>query len=341
MFKINKRSSIFLLSVILSVLFIATGCGNNTASNSSGQNKAAGDSQASATAPAPSAEANSDVRKIKHAMGETEIKGTPERVVVLTNEGTEALLALGVKPIGAVKSWMGEPWYDHIKAQMDGVTVVGDEVQPNIELISSLKPDLIIGSKVRQEKVYQQLASIAPTVFSETFSGNWKTNFSLYAEALGKKEDGQKLLDEFDKSIASAKQKLGDKTSMKVSMVRFLPEGARIYYKNSFSGELLDQLGFNRPESQQKDKLADDVTKERIPEMDGDILFYFVWEDHAGEVKGKKTAEEWMKDPLWQNLSVAKQNKVHEVSDAIWNTSGGILSAKLMLDELVKLVEGI
>jgi iron complex transport system substrate-binding protein len=122
-------------------------------------------------------------------------------------------------------------------------------------------------------------------------------------------------------------------------LVRFLPDGARIYYKNSFSGVVLEQLGFNRPASQQKDELTDDVTKERIPEMDGDILFYFVWEDNPGETKGQKTAQEWMKDPLWLNLSAAKQNKVHEVSDAIWNTSGGILAANLKVDELVKLVE--
>lgn len=321
MFLNKKRPRILMLSAILSVFLIATGCGTSTSQS------AAGGQQAGET------------RKVQHAMGETEIKGNPERVVILTNEGTEALLALGVKPVGAVKSWLGEPWYEHIKAQMDGVTVLGDELQPNIELIASLKPDLIIGSKVRQEKVYSQLSSIAPTVFSETFSGTWKNNFALYAEALGKKAEGEKLMADYDKKVADAKQKLGDKTALKVSIVRFLPDGARIYYKNSFSGVVLEQLGFNRPASQQKDELTDDVTKERIPEMDGDILFYFVWEDNPGETKGQKTAQEWMKDPLWLNLNAAKQSKVHEVSDAIWNTSGGILAANLMVDELVKLVE--
>ncbi|MED3855592.1 iron siderophore-binding protein, partial [Priestia megaterium] len=41
------------------------------------------------------------------AMGKTEIPKTPKRVVVLTNEGTEALLAMGIKPVGAVQSWLG------------------------------------------------------------------------------------------------------------------------------------------------------------------------------------------------------------------------------------------
>ncbi|MDF9758907.1 ABC-type Fe3+-hydroxamate transport system substrate-binding protein [Peribacillus simplex] len=125
---------------------------------------------------------------IEHAMGTTELKKTPKRVVVLTNEGTEALLALGIKPVGAVKSWLGDPWYDHIKDDMDGVEVVGVEQEVNLEKIASLKPDLIIGSKIRQEAVYDKLNAIAPTVFSETLRGDWKENFKLYAKALNLEE---------------------------------------------------------------------------------------------------------------------------------------------------------
>ena len=43
-------------------------------------------------------------------MGTATIDGTPKKVVVLTNEATEAVLALGVKPVGAVQSWLGDPW---------------------------------------------------------------------------------------------------------------------------------------------------------------------------------------------------------------------------------------
>ena len=89
---------------------------------------------------------------VEHAMGKTEVPANPKRVVILTNEGTEALLELGVKPVGAVKSWTGDPWYPHIKDKMKDVKVVGDEGQVNVETIASLKPDLIIGNKMRHEK---------------------------------------------------------------------------------------------------------------------------------------------------------------------------------------------
>ena len=47
-------------------------------------------------------------REITHAMGVTDVPDNPQRIVVLTNDGTEALLAIGVTPVGAAKSWLGE-----------------------------------------------------------------------------------------------------------------------------------------------------------------------------------------------------------------------------------------
>ncbi|MED4225365.1 iron-siderophore ABC transporter substrate-binding protein [Neobacillus cucumis] len=273
---------------------------------------------------------------VKHAMGSTTIKGTPKRVVILTNEGTEALLALGVKPVGAVQSFTGNPWYKHIADKMKGVKVVGLESEVNVEAIAALKPDLIIGNKMRQEKIYDQLSAIAPTVFAETLRGDWKENFKLYAKALNKVDKGNEVIQKYNSRIASLKEKLGDKTKMKVSMVRFMAGQVRIYHKDTFSGVILNDLGFARPESQDKNDFAElNVTKERIPAMDGDILFYFTYD--TGDGKGSELEKEWIADPLFKNLEVAKKGEVHKVSDSIWNTAGGVLAANLMLDDIEKI----
>ncbi|MBM7648606.1 iron complex transport system substrate-binding protein [Bacillus ectoiniformans] len=272
---------------------------------------------------------------VEHAMGKTEIKGTPERVVILTNEGTEALLALDVKPVGAVQSWVGDPWYDHIKEDMKDVEVVGMEDPVNVEAIAKLKPDLIIGNKMRQEKIYDQLNAIAPTVFAETLRGNWKENFELYAKAVNKEEKGQEVIAEYDKRIEDMKADLGDKLNQEISMVRFMNGDVRIYHKDSFSGVILDQLGFARPAEQDKPDFAEKgVTKERIPAMDGDVLFYFTYDEGDGE--GTKVEEDWINDPLFKKLEASKAGNVHKVDDSIWNTSGGVLAANKMLDDIEK-----
>ncbi|ATH93074.1 ABC transporter substrate-binding protein [Bacillus glycinifermentans] len=283
-----------------------------------------------------------DTITVKHAMGtETKVPANPKRVVVLTNEGTEALLELGIKPVGAVKSWTGDPWYSHIKDEMKGVKEVGLEGEPNIEAIAELKPDLIIGNKMRQEKIYDKLSQIAPTVFSETLRGEWKDNFSLYAKAVNKEAKGKEVLQDFDKRVSDLSEKLGDKKKKRVSVIRFMAGQSRIYYEDSFPGIILKQLGFDFPDKQkklfekQKDKFAFMTeSKESIPEMDGDVLFYFTYQPAESKKDALTWQHDWTSDPLWKKLNAVKSGNAHEVDDAIWTTAGGVKAANLFLNDI-------
>ncbi|KPB04511.1 ABC transporter substrate-binding protein [Bacillus sp. CHD6a] len=316
------------LAIAMLTLLVLAACGNtnNNASNNSSNNS----NEATEATTEPTN------YTVEHAMGTTELEKTPERVVILTNEGTEALLALDVKPIGAVMSWDQDPWYEHISADMEGVEVVGDEIEVNIEKIAELKPDLIIGNKVRQEAMYDQLNAIAPTVFAEDLAGDWKINFELYAKALNQEEKGKEVIAAYDKKVEDLKAKLGDKVNQEVSVVRFSSRPTRIYWTDSFSGVVLDQIGFKRAAHQEELFTADnkmgnfavEVDKELIPKMDADKLFYFTYADSVA------IEEEWTNDPLWQNLTAAKEGNAHKVSDIIWNTAGGVKAANLMLDEI-------
>jgi len=268
-------------------------------------------------------------------MGVTEVPDQPQRVVVLTNEGTEALLAVGVKPVGAVKSWLGDPWYQHIAGEMTDVTVVGEESAVNLEAIAALQPDLIIGNKTRQEKIYGQLSAIAPTVMAERLRGDWKLNLALYTKAAGKGAEGEAVLAAYDARVKALGEALGEAKQEKVSLVRFMADLTRIYYKDTFAGLVLSEIGFARPAAQDKAEFADDVTKERIPEMEGDRLFYFTYE--IGDGAAEKQASEWTAEPLWQNLAVVKAGKAHAVDDAVWNTAGGVIAANLLLEDIARI----
>ena len=57
--------------------------------------------------------------------------------------------------------------------------------------------------------------------------------------------------------------------------------------------------------------------------MDGDILFYFTYE--TGDHAATELEKEWLEDPLFKNLEVAKNGEVHKVDDVIWNTAGGVI----------------
>jgi len=321
--KMQKAFHKLLVLLAVMAIFVLAACGNSKDNEKEESSK------------------ESTAYSVEHAMGTTEVKDTPKRIVVLTNEGTEALLALGIKPVGAVQSWSGDPWYDHIKDQMDGVEVVGVEHEVNIEKIASLKPDLIIGNKLRQEKDYAKLSKIAPTIFSETLRGDWKENFQLYAKAVNQEAKGEEVFTAYEDKLQALKEKLGDQTNKEISFVRFMADKSRIYYTDSFSGVIFDELGFKRVPAQAElfndnaklGKLAIDLGKEAIPQMDGDVIFYFTYMP-TGDDSALATEQEWTQDPLWKNLTAVQAGNAHKVDDVIWNTAGGILAANIMLDQV-------
>ncbi|SFT01730.1 ABC transporter substrate-binding protein [Marininema halotolerans] len=316
----QKRLRLLISGILSAALLITAGCGAQSSEDKASNNKG-------------------QTTVVKHAMGETKVAGKPKRVVVLTNEGLEALLSVGVKPVGAVRAFSGGgTWYPHLKAEMKGVKDVGLETQPNLEAIAALKPDLIIGNKVRQEKVYNHLSAIAPTVFAEQLSGDWQNNLKLYTTAVGKKEAGEKVIADFDKRVNHIQDQLKEqgKQDTKVSVVRFLPGQTRIYYKDSFPGVILDQVGLKRPKSQDKNEFAQEVTKERIPDMDGDALFYFTYQETGGSNEGSEVEKEWTHDALWKKLQAVKSDHAYKVDDIIWTTAGGVKAANLLLDDIEK-----
>ncbi|WP_404432578.1 ABC transporter substrate-binding protein [Sutcliffiella horikoshii] len=326
----KKKGFIQLLLAYSILALILAGCGANNAGSNTGENSSK-DNETTKTE-------ESTEYTVQHAMGETTIEEAPQKVVVLTNEGTEAVLELGVTPVGAASPGVGTEWYAHIKDEMEGVTELGEETAPNLETIASLQPDLIIGNKIRHEEIYEQLEAIAPTVFSEDLAGDWKQNFELYAKALNKEAEGKEAMANYDKHVEEVKGKLGDKLDMEVSVVRFLPTTVRIYQKDTFAGTILSDLGFARPEAQDKDNFMEVITEEQMSSMDGDVMFYFN-ADYDEEKGGTKMQEAWMQHPLYEKLNVAQTDSAYKVDEIIWNLSGGIKAANLLLEDIVKYME--
>ncbi|GLQ11352.1 iron siderophore-binding protein [Devosia yakushimensis] len=274
-------------------------------------------------------------RDVTHIMGTTSVPEAPVRIVALTNEATEDLLALGIVPVGAVRSANANPWFDHVAAQLADTILVGEELAPDMETIAALEPDLIIGNKKRHEKIYDQLSAIAPTVFVENITGQWRENLAVYSGAIGKSAEGEALLADYQRRVEAIQSELGDRRAEKVGLVRFIAGQNYAYNNDSFSGSILRDIGFGRPAAQDKPGLAEPITKERIPDLDGDRLLYFSYETGDGLALEEQKA--WLADPLWQALDAAKAGHVYGVSDTVWATAGGIMAAHLALDDIERI----
>ncbi len=341
-----RKNSLLIMVCLLLVAVVAAGCGANNAadggnaSNRQASTNDAGNGAGSGETPVADPAQETATRVIEHAMGKTEITGTPVRVVTLYQGATDVAVALGVKPVGVVESWLEQPIYTYLRGELDGVPIVGDETQPNMEEIAKLKPDLIIASKTRHEKIYEQLTKIAPTVTHETVF-KFKETTQLMGQALNKEDEAAKLLSDWEARVADFQAKIAvklpDAWPIEASVLNFRADHARIYV-TGYAGDILNELGFTRSEYQQEEADKGTVVvrltdKEGIPSMNADVFFYFLSDPGQNEAV-QATFEEWSSHPLWSNLDAVKQNQVYQIDEIAWNMAGGILSANTMLDQL-------
>lgn len=274
---------------------------------------------------ATGAEGNgTETRSVAHAMGTTEVPAEPERVVVLDTPHLDTALSLGVTPVGSVQSSIAEGLPGYLGDRAEGIEIVGTIEEPDLEAIAALDPDLILSSQVRHEQIYDRLSQIAPTVFTDYEEG-WQQIFSITAEALGRAEEGEEALTEFQARADEIGEDVGAEGSS-ASLVRFLPDETRIYGPETFAGSVLTEIGFELPELDYDEYSMAYISPEQIELAAADVIFSTTYGDPVATTKESVTA-------LWGNLD-AVPDCAFEVEDDEWMLGIGLIGAGIILDDV-------
>jgi iron complex transport system substrate-binding protein len=326
--------------VVAGAVLVLAGCGGGdtkSADTGVGDKEVATGGRLFKTADEETAKLGSDAqpgqfpRTVTHALGETKLEKKPERVVVLDSGELDDVLALGVTPVGMATTagQSGVPSYLADKAQ--GIKTVGGISELNLEAIAALKPDLILGSKLRAKDLYEKLSAIAPTVFSIRPGFPWKENFLLVADSVGEEDKATGLLNDYQKRADEVKSKVAGTPT--ISLVRFRPGEIRLYGNLSFIGVILKDIGLPRPKIQDVQDLAVEVSQENIGQAAGDWIFYSSYgkpgtTDETKVVNGN----------LWKSLAAVKAGKSARVDDEVWFLGLGPIGAMDVLTDLEKLL---
>jgi ABC-type Fe3+-hydroxamate transport system substrate-binding protein len=138
--------------------------------------------------------------KVQDAMNPltgTKVPGQAERPATLTADTTGDTLALKVEPV--VASDVPE----YMRRQARGVRVVK---ATDLSAIRAGTPDVILGTKEKQGSEYGELSKIAPTIMTE--GDDWKLNLREHGEALGRTNESEALLTDWDNRLAKVKRSL-------------------------------------------------------------------------------------------------------------------------------------
>ncbi|GAA4701843.1 iron-siderophore ABC transporter substrate-binding protein [Pseudonocardia yuanmonensis] len=140
---------------------------------------------------------------IDHALGSTTITAPPQRVVTVGWSDQDAVLALGVTPVGTAE-WFNEqpgaifPW----ATQAAGGAVpeiVSNAGEISFEKVAALKPDLILALyEGLDQSEYDKLSAIAPTVAQskqfDEFGAPWQDMTLTAGKALGREQQAKELV---------------------------------------------------------------------------------------------------------------------------------------------------
>jgi iron complex transport system substrate-binding protein len=271
------------------------------------------------------------VQVVKHGMGKTTVPANPSRIITLDDYALECVLALQNQPVGSVIFENKPPYF---QGKIQGIENLGSEGEPSLEKILVLKPDLILGTMLH-EQTYRQLSQIAPTVLTpHKDSKDWKAALMDFAEALGKTDVAEQILQDYNDRLETFKTQMGDRLEdTQVSVVRIYPTHISLYLNDVFIGTILQDAGLPRPPSQDKSGAAYEISKERIRDADGDVIFVWTYGYNQQYQQEAQTALEQLKtDLLWSQLNAVQQGNVYEVP-GYW-IGAGPLAANAVIDDL-------
>ncbi|WP_424189059.1 iron-siderophore ABC transporter substrate-binding protein [Actinokineospora sp. G85] len=222
-------------------------------------------------------------RTVETMFGPVEVPATPAKVVALGWSDAETALALGVRPIAA-SDWLGfggegvGPW-------AAGRYTTAPRILPTLELdyaaISTLAPDLILNTRSdNSEEKFKELSKIAPTVSAPkdvvAYGTSWRQQTELVAQALGKVDEGAKLIAEVDDAFAKAKDPAFEGKSVAVGA--HYSDKYSAYLRGDSRVDFMESLGFkNKPEVQAlaNGSFSADLSREQIELLSADLTVLF------------------------------------------------------------------
>lgn len=294
----------------------------------------------------PAADANQGAQKlatpivVKHELGTTSIAYHPQRAAVLDMNEADFLDQLSIPIAGMPKDYV-----PHFLQKYKGdqqVQDLGAIVQPNMERIYTLKPDIILMTPL-QANQYQALSKIAPTVHYDINFNNSQQHhieaIKAHLITLGQIFNQQQL----------ATQKV-DALDAKLAEVRKItanrPEKALVVLHNNgaFSnfgvqsryGFVFNAFGV-KPASTVVDTSlhGQPISSEFIKQADPDILYIV---DRTAVMEHRPTIDaERMSNPLLRQTKAWKNGKVVFVdADAWYITAASPTSMHILIDDVIK-----
>ena len=265
---------------------------------------------------------------IKDAKGEFTLDKTPSRVVALEYSFVDALAQVGVSPVGVADDNKVDRILPQVREKIAVWQSVGSRSQPSLEVIASLKPDLIIADPSRHTAVFEELKKIAPTVMFDSRHESYQENLETaqkIGDLVGKSSEMKAKINEHNDYIANIAKNLGVQ-GKKASFGTSREDKFNIQNDNGYVGSFLTTLGF-APTKLNSDQAFVEINLEQLVMEKPEYLFIAHYRDES-------IARKWEAEPLWKAIPAVKANHVYSVDSDMWARGRGLEASKIMAKQI-------
>lgn len=270
---------------------------------------------------------------VKDAKGEFTLDKTPSRVVVLEYSFVDALAQVGVSPVGVADDNKIDRILPQVREKIAAWQSVGTRSQPSLEVIASLKPDLIIADPSRHTAVFEELKKIAPTVMFDSRHESYQENLETaqkIGDLVGKSAEIKAKINEHNDYIANIAKNLGVQ-GKKASFGTSREDKFNIQNDNGYVGSFLTTLGF-APTKLNSDQAFVEINLEQLVMEKPEYLFIAHYRDES-------IARKWEAEPLWKAIPAVKANHVYSVDSDMWARGRGLEASKIMAKQIEDFVK--
>lgn len=265
---------------------------------------------------------------VKDAKGEFTLDKTPNRVVALEYSFVDALAQVGVSPVGVADDNKVDRILPQVREKIAAWQSVGTRSQPSLEVIASLKPDLIIADPSRHTAVFEELKKIAPTVMFDSRHESYQENLETaqkIGDLVGKSAEMKAKINEHNDYIANIAKNLGVQ-GKKASFGTSREDKFNIQNDNGYVGSFLTTLGF-APTKLNSDQAFVEINLEQLVMEKPEYLFIAHYRDES-------IARKWEAEPLWKAIPAVKENHVYSVDSDMWARGRGLEASKIMAKQI-------
>lgn len=265
---------------------------------------------------------------VKDAKGEFTLDKTPNRVVALEYSFVDALAQVGVSPVGVADDNKVDRILPQVREKIAAWQSVGTRSQPSLEVIASLKPDLIIADPSRHTAVFEELKKIAPTVMFDSRHESYQENLETaqkIGDLVGKSSEMKAKINEHNDYIANIAKNLGVQ-GKKASFGTSREDKFNIQNDNGYVGSFLTTLGF-APTKLNSDQAFVEINLEQLVMEKPEYLFIAHYRDES-------IARKWEAEPLWKAIPAVKANHVYSVDSDMWARGRGLEASKIMAKQI-------